>query len=287
MLNLVDPIFIVIGFFQSLAVIAKFRPDVIFSKGGYLSLPAVLAGRILFRKIIIHESDFKMGLANKLSSKMSDRVAVSFALDNYSKIDRRKLIYTGNPLKKISKTKKRIEGDTLFVWGGSQGSKKINKILGDSLKKLLKDFNVVHLTGIIDFKEISKARAALSGEEVDKYKVFSTVFNNEDFSRLMGEADIVISRAGASAIFETASLGKALILIPILGHQEMNANYLEKEKAALVIKNNNLSSGVLEEAIYKIKNSPELKRNLEENIARLSVPDATQKVASLILNLGK
>lgn len=285
LLNLVDPIFVVIGFFQSLLIILRFKPDVVFSKGGYVSLPLVYAAKVLGKKVVVHESDIEMGLANKLAAKVADRVCVSFPSDKYDDIKKEKIRYTGNPLKKIKEHPKRTVGKDLLFLGGSQGARKINETLDMILPDLSKDFNIVHLTGLADFKEIAKKRANLSSEVVNKYKIFPTVFNDDDFSRLLSEADVVISRAGASSISEAAYLGKALILVPLVGHQEKNAQFFVDKKAAISIKNENLTPDSLKEAIYKIDKDPSLKETLESNISEFSPKDARARIVSVIEEL--
>ncbi|NTU69737.1 UDP-N-acetylglucosamine--N-acetylmuramyl-(pentapeptide) pyrophosphoryl-undecaprenol N-acetylglucosamine transferase, partial [bacterium] len=117
LLNFVDPFFVFIGFVQSLIIIIKFRPNIIFSKGGYLSLPVVVAGRILFRKIVVHESDLEMGVANRIAAFFANKVLVSFPKENYSKIKTEKLVYTGNPIRKISYNAKLENDNTVLVMG--------------------------------------------------------------------------------------------------------------------------------------------------------------------------
>lgn len=281
LLNFIDPLFILIGLLQSIFIIIRFRPNVIFSKGGYLSLPVVFAGRLLMRKIIVHESDLKMGLANKISAIVANKVLVSFPTDKYNGINGNKIVYTGNPIRKIIK-KDDFSRNTILIMGGSQGAKNINDSVLGCLNKLLDKYTVIHLTGDEDFNRFSNYKNNLKGDVFNRYKVFPKVFGDEEISRLLNSATIIVSRAGAGSICEASFLGKPLILIPLLGHQQDNASFLKEQNAAVLINDDELSSDKLFNSIDNLINNDDKLRELSINISRYSCMKPEAQIVNII-----
>lgn len=287
--NFTDFFLNIFGFFESLFIILNFKPDIIFSKGGYVSLPVCLAGEIFRKKIIIHESDLVLGLANRLCLPFSSKLAVSYPLEFYKKINPQKLVFTGNPIRKLSIKKKlnsQIDKKTLLVIGGSQGARKINYTILEILDELLDKVNIIHLVGSLDFEKVKNKKEELLKEKKDNYYIFPNVFDLEEYNRILNESDIVISRAGAGAISELAFMMKPVIFIPLPGHQEKNAEFLEENKAAIVINNDDLTSNILKEKILMLLDNPELMNELEKNISNFSHPEASVVLAKEIINLG-
>jgi len=245
-------------------------------------LPVVLAGFLLGRKIILHESDLEMGLANRFSARLARKVLIAYQEAKYPKINPKKIAYVGNPLKALQVFPKRLEGTTVLVMGGSQGAKNINYSLELIIKGILADFNVFHPTGELDFEHFKRLKDNLENKLSNKYKVFSNIFSESDFSRLLSEADIVISRAGASSLAELAFFAKPSIIIPLAGHQEVNAKYFSDRGAVLVIRDRDLTPDNLKVNLYDLKNNAEKCQSLSKNIHKLSQPEATQRIINEI-----
>lgn len=249
--NFKIPFTLLKGISQAKKILKQVRPNVIFSKGGYASLPTVIAGRFLNIPVVSHESDFTLGLANKIAFKVNATILTSFPQTAKSN---NKFIYTGFPLREQlfkgngERVKQKLgiknSKTTILIIGGSSGSQAINDAIFDAMPILEKNHTIIHLTGTgkkINYKSSS-------------YYALEYANNIEDFYNL---ADIVISRAGAGAISELSALKKHTVLIPLpkgnsRGDQQQNAEYAIKF-GATVLMQNNLSNNTLLEAISKSK----------------------------------
>ena len=286
--NFTDIISFIIGFFQSFFIVLKFKPDVVFSKGSYVSFPVVLASRVLGRKILIHESDCKLGLANRWSIPFIDKLDVSFPLMFYKDINEKKLFFSGNPLKKLTiEEKLHSETKTLLVMGGSQGAKKINYAILEVLEELLGRIKIVHLVGKLDIDDFKKKKESLREGYKENYVVYDSVFDEKEYSKLLNESDIIISRAGANTISEVAFFKKPTILIPLPGHQEKNANFFETKKAVLVIRDEDLEPDILRNKISDLTNNEKLFNELSNNISKLVSLSATSVLVKELVSLSK
>jgi UDP-N-acetylglucosamine--N-acetylmuramyl-(pentapeptide) pyrophosphoryl-undecaprenol N-acetylglucosamine transferase len=293
--NLIDPFKFMIGFFQSLGIIIKFKPQVIFSKGGYVGLPIVIAGWICRKPIIVHESDTTLGLANRISLKFARRLAVSFPAECYPKVQAQKIIYTGTPVRKSILLGNKQKGQTFFqlkenlqtllVVGGSQGAKKINNTLLEILVELLPNLQIIHLTGPSDFNKFKSFQKELPAEIKNNYKPYA--FLENEIADAITCSDLIISRAGANAIFEIAIFKKPLILIPLEGHQETNAEFFARKNAALVIKNQDLNSKILLETMNNALSSPEKMQIMGTLLNEFEIPSSAEIIADEILKLAK
>jgi UDP-N-acetylglucosamine--N-acetylmuramyl-(pentapeptide) pyrophosphoryl-undecaprenol N-acetylglucosamine transferase len=249
--NVTDVFRIVIGFLQSLIILRKLRPALVFSKGGFVSVPVAYAAKLLGIPIVSHESDLTPGLANKLITPIASKLLYSFPESKpYLPEARSQLV--GIPVRQ-----KLLEGDknrardflgfgaeqkpTILVMGGSLGAQKINETLLEILPKLVERYQLVHVTG--KGKKIDFSHANYRGFE----------FLNEELGDVMALCDLVISRAGANSIFEFLALKKPMILIPLeagsRGDQIQNANCFQKMGVARVVREAELGKSKLLEMI--------------------------------------
>ena len=300
-LTILDVFKIPIGFFQSLWYIFWFMPNIVFAKGGYASLPGALVAKLYFVPLFVHESDSVPGLANRILGKIAKTVFISFdSSQKYFKPGR--AVLTGNPVRKdlmtgdrqsaISKFGLNSNLKTILVTGGSQGAQKINRIVLDSLVLLVKDFQIIHQCGEGQLEsvkdELEKIIKEGEGEYADavsaNYKLFP-FFDANDMALAYAAADIIISRAGASNIFEISMLGKPAIIIPITnsssGHQLENALEFSKFGAAIV-EEQNLTPHILINQIQSLL-EPEKLNSISEKLKTFATPDATEKIASVLL----
>lgn len=283
--NIIDLFKLPLGFLKALIIIRKFKPQLIFSKGGYAGFLPTIAGYFLKIPIVIHESDIKMGLANKIASFFANKVAVAFPEKYYPGIKKEKLIFTGNPTREEIFKVKRVEAlqyfnfspqiKTLAILGGSQGARKINYTIIKILPQILKNFQVIHLSGWLDYEDIKKKTEKLPQNLLEKYRLFP-YFENIGF--VYAAADFFISRAGANVIFEIVGNQKPAIFIPLPGHQEENARFLADNLGYVVIKNNQLSAEILFEKIQSLS-----KQKLE--IKNIFPRNSSQKIAQIIINI--
>lgn len=220
-----------VGFFQARSLIKKFSPDVVFSKGGYVSVPVVMAARSLGVAVIVHESDISPGLSNKICFRFADKICLSFeeSKSYLSENFRQKAVYSGTPVRKDV-----FEGDidagykftgfdrhrpVLLIMGGSQGAQQINELVRASLNELVKRFQIVHLVG--------KGNLDIG---VNKKGYQQYEFLNEELKDVYAISEMVITRGGANSLFELALLGKKVMIIPLgtlssRGEQVKNAQF--------------------------------------------------------------
>lgn len=243
--NITDMFRIVHGFFTAFFLIGRLSPDVVFSKGGFVACPVVWAAWLHRIPVIIHESDLTPGLANKLSAPFATRICFSFP-ETEAKLPPKKAVYTGIPIRESLLSGNAAEGrricdfaddkPVILVMGGSQGAAVINDTLRSALGELLKDFNICHLCG---WGWIETTLSATPG-----YKQFEYV--TDELPHLLTMADAVVSRAGATTLFELLALRKPNLLIPLSlqasrGDQILNARSFEKQGFSAVLPQEDLS----------------------------------------------
>ena len=274
--NFTDPFKIIKGIVQAIKILSKEKPDVIFSKGGFVAVPVVIAASIKKIPVVAHESDMTPGLANKLSAPFCNKLCVTFR-ESLKFINGNKGVLTGSPIREEifhgDKAKgRKICGFTdnkevLFIMGGSLGSKIINEEIRKNLEQLLKEFNIIHICGKgnIDKKIINK----------EGYKQFEYV--NEELPDFMKTADYIISRAGANSIFEFLALKKPTLLIPLSkkasrGDQILNSKSFEKEGYSLMLEEEEIKDDILYKKILELKDrKTELINNMERSQAKNGV----------------
>lgn len=230
--NLKDPFKVIKGYFDAYKLLKQIKPQVVFSKGGYVTVPVVLAAKRLKIPVIIHESDMTPGLANKIAMKSAKTVCVNFE-ETLAHVGN-KGVYTGSPIREELFSGNRITAHklcgfkeakpTILMMGGSLGAKKINEVLRAALPELLGEFNVVHICGKNNLDE--------SLLHLEGYKQFEYV--REELPHLFALADVMLSRAGANAVMEILALNIPSLLIPLSqaasrGDQILNANALKKK----------------------------------------------------------
>lgn len=286
--NFTDPFRVVHGVGQSINLIRKLKPNIIFSKGGFVSVPVVLGAWANKVPIIIHESDITPGLANKISFPFASKVCTAFPeTTEFFKGD--KGVYTGIPLRKELLTGdaemgRRICGFTdkkpvLMVMGGSLGAVAINKLIRNILGRLISRFNVVHLCG--------KNNLDTSLMDVPQYKQFEYV--SEELPHIMAMASLVVSRAGANSIYEFLALKKPNILIPLplsasRGDQILNAQSFERQGFSKVLDQDTLTEDELLLAILEVYAN---RQKYIDNMSKTDHTKSTEKILELINKLAK
>ena len=299
-MNFVDFLKLPIGFFQSLWILAWFTPDVVFSKGGYVAVPIVLAAWIYRIPIIIHESDSAPGIANQFLAKFADRIAVAYpSAEQY--FPKEKTALVGNPIRyEVTQGEPVIlrrqlgfteSKKTILILGGSQGSQVINDAIIKILPKLLQHYQIIHQTGQENFDDVIK-EAAFMGIKSGHEGYYATPFMNANQLRdAFALCDLVISRAGATFITEIAANGKPAILIPIAhsanDHQRMNAYALAHIGAGVVLEESNLGEHILIKEIESILSDENLMRGMVEKIKTFYHPNATEIIANSIIEIAR
>lgn len=254
--NLIDPFFIILGFFQSIFQIAKIQPDIVFSKGGFVAPPVVFASKLLRKTIYIHESDSSPGLATKLTAPIADKIFVPDKLtqeklsQKYSSVHQvdlpiREFLYHGNP----SKIKFKDESKpTLLIMGGSLGAKTFNDFLLQNYNQLTKSWNIIHFTGHTDYSKMPP-----NGSSYIKHS-----FVQKELADIYAKTNLILARSGATTIQEIKLLKIPAVLVPLpksqsRGEQIQNAKDYAKDHPAEIIKDNSLSITAFQTAAKKVK----------------------------------
>ena len=254
--NFSDPFKVMKGFFEARQIMARIKPDVVFSKGGFVSVPVILAAKTKGIPAIIHESDLTPGLANKLAIPAATKVCCNFP-ETVPYLPAGKAVLTGSPIRQEllhgSKTKGKEychftkDLPVLMIMGGSIGSVYINNAIRGCLDDLLKEFQIIHLCGKGNLDE------SLTNKE--GYAQFEYVSDN--LPDLFAAADLMIARAGANSICEILALRKPNILIPLgrnasRGDQILNANSFAKQGFSVVLEEENVTSESLKTTITDV-----------------------------------
>ena len=254
--NFSDPFKVMKGFFEARQIMARIKPDVVFSKGGFVSVPVILAAKTKGIPAIIHESDLTPGLANKLAIPAATKVCCNFP-ETVPYLPAGKAVLTGSPIRQELLHGSRAKGKefchftkdlpVLMIMGGSIGSVYINNAIRGSLDDLLKEFQIIHLCGKGNLDE------SLTSKE--GYAQFEYVSDN--LPDLFAAADLMIARAGANSICEILALRKPNILIPLgrnasRGDQILNANSFAKQGFSVVLEEENVTSESLKTTITDV-----------------------------------
>lgn len=301
MKNLTDIYKIFSGTVQSLYHIWKFNPDVVFSKGGFASVPAVFASKILGVPTVTHESDITPGLANRINSFFASKVLVSFD-ETLKYFKKNKAVLTGNPIREDISTGNADRGKktfglsdgfpTLLVFGGSQGARRINEAVLDSLEALLAKFNVIHVCGKNNFSASKEAAGKKGIQGIERYKLFPFLY--DEMKDAYAVSGLIVSRAGASSIAEIIEVGKPSIIIPLStsanDHQAKNAKWLLERGLARVICEKDLNGSKLKDALFELFADRSAMEEMQRRIIAYKGSlkgKAVENVAKIVLSFEK
>ena len=254
--NFTDPFRVIKGFTQAMHLMKQLKPDVVFSKGGFVSVPVVIAAGRKHIPVICHESDLTPGLANKLTMPSAAKVCCNFP-ETLQYLPPKKAVLTGCPIRKelsegsreaaLKLTGFSADRPVLMVMGGSLGATAVNKAVRDALPELLKDWQIIHLCG--------KGKLDESLKGTPGYLQFEYV--QKELPDLFALCDLVISRAGANAICELLALKKPTLLIPLSakasrGDQILNARSFERQGFSMVLEEEELTTESLLHAVSEL-----------------------------------
>lgn len=281
--NFSDPFKVLKGYREASALIKKLKPNIVFSKGGFVSVPVVLAAKRRKVPTIIHESDMTPGLANKICIPCATKICANFP-ETLKSLPEGKAILTGSPIRKELFSGNKLAGlelcgftvnkPVLLIIGGSLGSQVVNDAIRGILPRLLKDFQVIHLCG--------KDKLDENLNHTEGYIQFEYV--KKELSDLLDAADLIISRAGANAICEILALRKPNILIPLSaaasrGDQILNAASFEKQGFSYVIPEENLTGDLLIDTIKEVFKN---RTSYIETMAKSNLNNSIETIINLI-----
>jgi UDP-N-acetylglucosamine--N-acetylmuramyl-(pentapeptide) pyrophosphoryl-undecaprenol N-acetylglucosamine transferase len=295
--NLLDCLFkIPAGVFQALFYVFYLAPDLIFSKGGFGSIPGVLAGWVFRVPIFLHESDVTPGLANRFLSKFSSDIFVSFPKTEWLPPSKMKLV--GNPIRREilegskEKAKKtfKLSGKkpVVLILGGSQGAQRINDKILENLSELLTSFELIHQAGEKNFKEVRAEAKVVMTKELEEYYHLFPFLKEEVLKHAYRAADLIVSRAGSGSIFEIAAVGKPSILVPLpeaaQNHQVDNAYSYAENGACLVMEETNFTPRFfLEKLKYFFFSHPEELEKMQKGAREFAKPQAAKTIAEYLV----
>lgn len=256
--NLSDVFKICAGIMRSIFIMIRLKPLMLFSKGGYVSVPPVIAARLTGVPVITHESDFDPGLATRINSRFAERILVSYEESKrfFSPRFRSRIMVSGNPVRDFILRGNADKGRNflgigkeeplLLVLGGSQGAAEINHYVAENLDYLTKDFYVVHQMGLKEYR----SRAHENYHPVP--------FLHEEYADILAAADLVVGRSGASTVWEIAAAGKRALLVPLLtgasrGDQLKNARYFARYGGISVLAQSERTAEAFRKAVESMR----------------------------------
>lgn len=298
--NFVDIFFkIPFGIIQSFFLILTIKPDLVFSKGGSGSISVTLPARLLRIPVFIHESDVVPGLSNQKTAKWAKKIFISFPKTEY--FNPEKTTLTGNPIrldilngdkqKAVELFNLTLSKPIFLVIGGSQGAETVNDFVLNILNNLLKNYEVIHVTGNQNIKSVSAEAQVIIDKDLDKYYHPIAFLSEEKIKHAYKAADLIISRSGSGSIFEIAACGKPSILIPLPSaagdHQSKNAYAYAQTGACIVIEQENLTPNFFLENVQllllqDVNNNPKLQQ-MQQSALAFAKPLAARAIAREIL----
>jgi UDP-N-acetylglucosamine--N-acetylmuramyl-(pentapeptide) pyrophosphoryl-undecaprenol N-acetylglucosamine transferase len=283
-----------LALWEASKIIRKFKPDLVFGVGGYVTGPVILAARLLGVTTCIHEQNSIPGLANKLLGYIADKIFVSLpGSEKYFPAD--KTILSGNPVRdniikasREAKSKSSQEPSTLLILGGSQGARRLNSLMLEAAENCLAGLSpppfIIHQTGGHDEDHVRRKYRELGLNA--RVQAFYT-----DMAEIYPQADLVISRAGATTLAELTVFHKPVIIIPFPyaadNHQEINGRYLVEAGAGLMFRQTDLTGEKLGLEIKRILADKKLLAEMAENSGKVAKPEATETIVNACMKLLK
>lgn len=283
-LNLIEPIKVLLGFWQAFFLLRQLKPQILFSKGGFVAFPVVVAAWANRIPVVAHESDLTPGLANRLSFPFVSKLCLSFSVTQQYFTKKDKLVFTGTPIRSQLLRGEKIKGldfcgfnrtlPCVLVMGGSQGSNLINETLRQALPILCEDFVVIHLCG--------RGKLAPNLNNFSNY--YQVEYADLELPDLLAAADLIISRAGANSLHEILVLKKPHILIPLSltasrGDQLLNAQYYAHKGVSTVLDEQLLTKKKFCSAIHTVYAD---RARIINKISTLGIESATTKIIGCI-----
>ena len=298
--NFFDLVKIFFGTVNAIFKMFSIYPDVVFGKGGYASFPTILAARILRIPVVIHESDSVPGRVNKWAGRFAKRVAVSF-METSDYFPKDRVAWTGQPIRvEIEHPASRREAleyfkleegmPVLLVLGGSQGAELINNTILDALPRLVENYQIIHQTGIKNFKMVTDRALVVLTDNQYKSRYLPIPFLNPLYLRMAsGAATLIVSRAG-SMVFEIASWGLPSILVPITNtnsnHQKKNAFSYARTGACSIVEEMNMTANILSSEIERITKDKKNYEQMKQNAKAFAKSGAAEKIARDLVNIA-
>lgn len=295
-----------LGMGQAVGIVRKFRPDVAFTSGGYVAVPAALASRVNGVPVLMHQQDVPPNLSNRLAAPLATRISVAFA-DSLPYFPARKTLLLGNPIRQVMLdvrgTSPRaaraelgldVETPLLLVTGGSQGARHLNQVVCQALPNLLERCQVLQISGKDLYNETRAQADSLLADldEALRQRYRLVAYLNAEMPVALQASDLVLCRSGASTLTELAILGKPSVLVPLSPSvggpaQQENAAMFERKQAASVIADDILKPEILVERVLSIITSNTQIAAMAQAAGTFARPDATQDITEELVRIAK
>ncbi len=294
-----------VGMAQAVRIVRTFRPDVVFTSGGYVAVPAGVAARLNGVPFLMHQEDVSPNLSNRLLAPLATRISVAFA-DSLAYFPRQKTLQPGNPVREAilearasspqeARRSLGLEAEVpvLLVTGGSQGARHLNQVVCHALPGLLTHCQVLQISGKKLFDETrelaEQTMANLADQEKQRYHLVP--YMDAEMPTALQAAELVLCRSGAATLSELAVLSKPSILVPLppaLGGspQEVNADMFGRQQAAQVIRDDDLTPEILLDRVITVLSSRSLLESMAQAAGKIAKPEATREIALHIMTLA-
>lgn len=284
------------GMLQAIRIVQQWKPDALFVTGGYTAIPVALACWLARVPVLVYLPDIEPGAAVRAVGKLAAAIAVT-AEDSRAFFPNRKVIVTGYPVRAKVAAASRVEAvthfgltesrPTIFVFGGSRGARSLNFALLDGLTDLLDEFQVIHVSGELDWPTVQARAEQLPADKRVHYHAYP--YLHADMGLAFAAADLVVCRAGASVLGELPMFGLGAILVPYpyaWRYQKVNADYLAERGAAVRLNDEDLKMK-LTATIRELLGNPNRLMAMRVAMRSLAVPDAAHRIAEALLQLGQ
>lgn len=286
--NISDAFKVGAGFFAARQILRREKPCLLFSKGGFVSVPPCLAAASLGIRVFTHESDFSPGLATKINLRVARKVFIAYqeSAGFFGSRYKSKIIVSGNPVRPEFRSPDPVKGRNflrvkeweriLLVLGASQGAQQINDLIKKTLPELTKHYTVIHQVGPNTPWHL----------RADKYRAYP--FFKDEMPHVLGAAELVLSRSGAGTLWECASAGKPMVLIPLSGSgtrgdQVENARFFEAAGAAVSLTGEQVSPERLVQTIASLAADEAARNRMAEASAGIGVEDGARLIAETLM----
>lgn len=295
-----------VGALQAIEVVRKFRPDVAFTSGGYVAVPAGVGAYLNRVPLLMHQQDVPPNLSNKQVAPLATRISVAFE-DSLRYFPARKTLLLGNPVRQgildirqvgplVARERLKLSGEQplLLVTGGSQGARHLNQVVCQALPELLEICQVLQISGKDLYNEtLEQSNSVLAKVDAtlrERYRLVA--YLDEEMPAALQAADLVLCRSGASTLSELATLGKPALLVPLppaIGKspQEANAAMFDRRGAGVMVKNSALEPKSLAARVKYIMTSPEILAFMMEATRALAKPQATQEIVEELMKIAR
>lgn len=302
--NLVDALRVPVGIVQAFRAVGGFRPDAVLSTGGYVCVPTVVAAWLRRVPVLTHEQTVTIGLANRIAGHFARRIALTFggSVDDLPARLRARSVVTGNPIRsavfggdrqqaarRFGFTPADDDLPCLWVTGGAQGSRLINRAVAGAIGKLTENTRVLHQCGPGELAEMEEAHAAAS-EEVRRRWTVVPFLDSASIGDAWAICDLLLGRAGAGTVTEVCAVGRAAVFVPLEpaggDEQNRNARWLENGGAAWILPQGECSSESVLETVLPLLADPQVRRERAERAAAKAIPDAAERLADAVIELA-